>query len=204
MPWFTVKTWWGDQTQQGGGGGSGEDQVRDLVTTKAMIGGDTGSQSGAAPLGIDQATLDYYTEGTRLEGRATVDYSLYGNEEGILGITHSDGSVGINPEAFASGDVLQVVVTHEDVHVGQVMSGNFYSYSSENWKAARAVNEVQACRQGVSVAFQLYADNPDFADFLDGQLGYLDANISRLEGTSYYGQVTTWPYNYTLDPGDHQ
>jgi hypothetical protein len=197
-----VKSRWSDQTQQGGGGGSGEDRVRELVTTKAMVQGSIGEQSGLDPLGIDPATLGYYTEGTRLDGRATIDYSLYGNEKGVLGITHADGSVGINPEAFADDAVLRAVVAHEDVHVGQIMSGNFWYNGSAGRNAALAVNEVQGYRQSVASILQSYADRPELAGYLDGQLEGLANNLEKLQGTPYFRQVTTWPYNYNLASSD--
>ena len=151
-------------------------------------------------LSVDDATLSEYTKGTRLEGRATIDPTLAGTEK--LGVTDMFGRVRISPDAFGSGDILQNVVEHEDVHVGQVISGNFWSNQSPNRDWAHAVNEVEAYRTSTASLFQQYADNPGLAGYLDSQLEQLAGNLGALENSPYLPQVTTWPYNYTLAPGD--
>jgi len=193
MPSFTVKTRWTDQTQQGGGGGSGADRVRDLVTTKAMMKGVGGGGEG---LTVDQATLDQYTKGTRLEGRARIDRSLAGKE--ALGVTEGiGGRVRISPDAFASDALLTNVVGHEGVHVSQIVAGNF----ADKWaSSAHNVNELEAYRQS-SAAGRNFGD-PAYSENWGVQMDKIAELVHDLQYTPYYKQATTWPYNYQLQSGD--
>jgi len=179
--------------QQGGGGGSGADRVRDLVTTKAMMKGVGGGGEG---LTVDQATLDQYTKGTRLEGRARIDRSLAGKE--ALGVTEGiGGRVRISPDAFASDALLTNVVGHEGVHVSQIVAGNF----ADKWaSSAHNVNELEAYRQS-SAAGRNFGD-PAYSENWGVQMDKIAELVHDLQYTPYYKQATTWPYNYQLQSGD--
>jgi hypothetical protein len=196
MPSFMVKSWWSDQTQQGGGGGSGAD----MVTTKAMMEGTPMGGDGAG-LSVDQATLDTYTKGTSLEGRATIDQTLAGTEK--LGVTDMYGRVKISPDAFQGDALLNVVVEHEGVHVGQVMSANFANPSSQNYKYARALNELEGYRRGLDVTNQYsFAGNPGLESEWGVEVDKIAELTDVLRNSPYSSRVANWPYNYQLGNGD--
>ena len=81
-PSFTVKPWWGDQTQQGGGGGSGADQV-EARARQVSIKGNVAAEVDPAPApeaddihsseplanrGVQRALRDAYAESNPGEG----------------------------------------------------------------------------------------------------------------------------------------
>lgn len=195
-----VETWCAYTSAQGGGG-SGEDRLRQLVTTKDMVGGGFTDGDGNG-LSVDKATLADHISGTTLAGRASIDPSLAGTD--VLGVTDGlTGQVRISPDAFASDAVLKQVVFHEGVHVDQLIGVNFAAYKGS---AANSVNEVEAYRK--QLAYSLQFSGGDAASEaarasamyqLSDLLGGLDRSLG---GAAYYRQVTSWPYNYALNPND--
>jgi RHS repeat-associated protein len=181
--------------QSQGGGGSGAGGGQDLVTTKAMMQGAPMGGEGTG-LSADPATLASYVKGTNLEGRTIIDPTLAGTE--VLGVTDGlGGQVKISPDAFASDALLTNVVRHEGVHVEQVAAGNW----ADQWQPrAHDVNEIEALRRSAAAVHNF--DDPALTQSWGVQIDKLAESVVGLEGTTYFQQVTTWPYNYQLQGDD--
>jgi hypothetical protein len=160
-----------------------------------MVGG---ANSDESALSADQATLSEYVKGTRLQGRATIDPSLAGTD--TIGVTDGlTGRVRISPDAFGSEGLLNQVVYHEGVHVEQVAAMNFAAYKGSG---ARGVNEAEALRAQLRYSLPFSAQDVASEAARANAMYLLSDTLEALQGTSYYQQVTSYPYNYRLDPSD--
>jgi hypothetical protein len=91
----------------------------------------------------------------------------------------------------------------EGSHVEQVVSGNFAARTSENYKHAHALNELEGYRRGLDVTNQYsFAGNPGLESEWGVEFDKIAELTDVLRNSPYSSQVANWPCNYQLANGD--
>jgi hypothetical protein len=150
--------------------------------------------------GDKETALRLAAEGTKAEGRVSIDPKLAGKDPPLLGHTDINGRVTISPEAFDNPALLRSVIVHESQHVNQIAEGNFHARADRDNPAA-LVNELEALHAGIEEA-KKYPD-----DLLtQAQRAVWEdraaAVVEQLENTPYHDNVTKSPPDYRLDKDD--
>ena len=199
MPWFTVESRWGDQTQQGGetiesvlaGAGHYGMTQEDFEWNERMDSLNKAGDGAPARPRATMADLKNVLASYPADYQARVAY----RDQSAYGTTTPSGRVYVGNSAFRSVSTLESTLDHEYVHFSQLKAGMYPAFGNQ---IARAVVELQAYGTELAHAQKNGLDSIDMAN-IKHNIG-ANAYVLQQEAPDYLNAVIHG--NFTLQEAD--